>query len=176
MLFPVINYTQQLSSLHFSAPFMVPTLYFLVFILRKWIPMECTPIDFEDASRNLFKILKKQRDDYTWANFPKRSPSLRDRNPSLIISVVPGRHPQLRWVNVKRENNHEQLAGSWLNVSSDSTEPPAPPPLCPQPHFQSGKQRRPLIHIVSLELGSAVFSSDSLKPVPSSGHYCLFSH
>lgn len=59
------------------------------------------------------------------------------------------------------------ISWSWLNVSSGSAPNPEPSlPFFPQPHFQSARQRGPLIHIASLELGPAVFTSDFLKTCP----------
>lgn len=39
--------------------------------------MKLIPVDFEDASRKLSNIFKT-KDHYTFANFLKRSPSLRE--------------------------------------------------------------------------------------------------
>jgi hypothetical protein len=74
--------------------------------------------------RNHFNIFKT-KDLYTFANFPKRSPSLKQKFNSNYICGA-GRHPRLRGVNVKRENNQEPLAGSWLNVSNVSPLNPKP--------------------------------------------------
>lgn len=44
--------------------------------------MKLTPIDSEDASRKSLNIFKT-KDHYTFANFPKRSPSLRETETQL---------------------------------------------------------------------------------------------